>query len=299
MEAAFVRYARESWSLPLPVTIALIFATLVYLRGWLHLRQAYPAAISVWRAAAFVCGVLFVWIAVGSPLGELDEELLWVHMVQHLLLMTVAPPLLLLGAPGLPLLHGLPRIFSQKVLGPFLRWSMVQWLGRVITQPVFCWLAATTALLAWHHPAVFVLGLESHSWHEVEHASFLAAGLLFWWPVIRPWPSAERQVRWSIVLYLFLATLPCDALSAFLTFCGHVVYTPYLLAPRLFGVSALQDQAFAGALMWVSVTFAYLIPAAFLTTHFLSNAGVEDEGLIARQQHARPEIQARRPTAAR
>ena len=298
MEAA-LHYAQESWSLPLPVTIALILAALVYLRGWWHLRQVFPTVISVWRAAAFVCGVFFVWVAVGSPLGELDEELLWVHMVQHLLLMTVAPPLLLLGAPALPLLHGLPQIFSQKVLGPFLRWSVVQWFGRVITKPVFCWLAATTVLLVWHHPAVFAQGLKSHSWHEVEHASFLGAGLLFWWPVIRPWPSADRQARWSIVLYLFLATLPCDALSAFLTFCGHVVYTPYLLAPRLFDVSPLRDQAFAGALMWVGVTFAYLIPAAFLTTHFLSNASGEDESLIAEQQHTRPEIQVRRPTEAK
>ena len=171
-----LRYARESWSLPLPVTIALILTVLVYLRGWLHLRRAFPAAISVWRAAAFVCGVLFMWIAVGSPLGELDEELLSVHMVQHLLLMTVAPPLLLLGAPALPLLHGLPQIFSQTVLGPCLRWRFVQWFGRVMTKPVVCWLAATTALLAWHHPAAFALGLESHPWHRVEHASFLAAG---------------------------------------------------------------------------------------------------------------------------
>jgi len=291
-----LRYARESWSLPLPVTIALILTVLVYLRGWLHLRRAFPAAISVWRAAAFVCGVLFMWIAVGSPLGELDEELLSVHMVQHLLLMTVAPPLLLLGAPALPLLHGLPQIFSQTVLGPCLRWRFVQWFGRVMTKPVVCWLAATTALLAWHHPAAFALGLESHPWHRVEHASFLAAGLLFWWPVIRPWPSVERQPRWSIVLYLFLATLPCDALSAFLAFCGHVVYTPYLSAPRLFGVSPLRDQAFAGALMWVSVTFAYLIPAVFLTMQFLSNAGAEDDKLIAAQRHARTQIRFARPT---
>ena len=276
MEAA-LQYARDSWSLPVPVTIVLILATLVYLRGWFHLWQAFPAVISVWRATAFVCGVFFVWIAVGSPLGELDDELLSVHMVQHLLLMTVAPPLLLLGAPALPLLHGLPQAFSQKALGSFLRWRVVQRLARVMTQPVFCWLAATTVLLGWHYPAAFALGLESHSWHEVEHASFLAAGLLFWWPVIRPWPGAERQERWSIVLYLFLATLPCDALSAFLTFCGHVVYTPYLSTPRLFGVSALHDQAFAGALMWVSVTFAYLVPAVFLTTHFLSSPNPEDE----------------------
>ena len=137
----------------------------------------------------------FVWIAVGSPLGELDEELLSVHMVQHPLLMTVAPPLLLLGPPAPPLLHGLRQIFSQIVLGPFLRWGVAQRLGRVMTHPVFCWLAATTTLLGWHHPAAFALGLESHSWHEVEHASFLAAGLLSC--VVRNTAGMRRAIRIS------------------------------------------------------------------------------------------------------
>jgi cytochrome c oxidase assembly factor CtaG len=101
-------------------------------------------------------------------------------------------------------------------------------------------------------------------WHGVEHASFFVAGLLFWWPVIQVWQS------WSVPLYLFLATLPCDALSAFLTFCGRVVYPHYLNAPRVFDISPLADQESAGALMWVWVTFAYLIPAAVVTVQMLS-----------------------------
>ena len=89
----------ESWALPIPVTIVLLMAALVYLRGWLHLRRAFPDAIRSWRAASFLGGVVSVWLAIGSPLASLDEYLLTVHMAQHLLLMTVAPPLLLLGAP--------------------------------------------------------------------------------------------------------------------------------------------------------------------------------------------------------
>jgi putative membrane protein len=269
--------ALDSWSLPVPVTVALLVAALIYLRGWLHLRRGAADPIPAWRAAACFAGVFSVWLAIASPLGALDEQLLSVHMSQHLLLMTVAPPLIWLGAPALPLLHALPQSFSRRVLGPILRSSAVQWIARVITEPVFCWLAAILVLLGWHLPAAYTLALESPLWHEIEHATFLAAGLLFWWPVIAPWPSVARHPRWSIVIYLFLATLPCDALSAYLAFCDRVVYTSYLSTPRHFDISALQDQQFAGALMWVFVTFAYLVPAVFLTLKLLSySAPVED-----------------------
>jgi cytochrome c oxidase assembly factor CtaG len=110
------------------------------------------------------------------------------------------------------------------------------------------------------------------AWHEAEHASFLAAGLLFWWPVVQPWPCLERWPRWHIPLYLFMATLPCDALSAFLAFCNRVVYSHYGAAGHHFGLSPLGDQECAGALMWVFVTFAYLVPAAFVTIELLSPA---------------------------
>jgi cytochrome c oxidase assembly factor CtaG len=211
-----------------------------------------------------------MWIAVGSPLQAFDDDLLSIHMVQHVLLMAVAPPLILLGAPALPFLHGFPQRFARGALGPFLRCPPAQWLGRILTHPAFCWLAAMVALIGWHVPAVFELGLRSGRWHEVEHACFFATGLLFWWPVVQPWPSVARWPRWCIPLYLFLATLPCDALSAFLAFCDRVVYSSYLTAPRLFNISPLQDQECAGALMWVCATFVYLIPAVVITVQILS-----------------------------
>jgi putative membrane protein len=271
MQPAFPS-ALESWSLPIPVTVALLLAAFVYLRGWLHLRRTVADPIPAWRTAAFCGGIVSVWIAIASPLSALDEELLSVHMAQHLLLMTVAPPLLWLGAPALPLLHGLPQSFSRRVVGPILRSPAVQWIGRVVTEPLFCWLTAILVLLGWHLPAAYSLALESPLLHEIEHASFLAGGLLFWWPVIAPWPSVARYSGWSIVVYLFLATLPCDALSAYLAFCDRVVYSSYLREPRHFNFSSLQDQQFAGALMWVFVTFAYLIPAVLLTLKLLSQA---------------------------
>src|SRR2546421_5802596 len=99
---------------------------------------------------------------------------------------------------------------------------------------------------------------------------FFVSGLLFWWPVVRPWPAAERLPRAAIPLYLFAATLPCDALSAFLVFCDRVVYGHHLAKHGHFSMSALADQQTAGALMWVSITFLYLIPALVMTVQTLS-----------------------------
>jgi putative membrane protein len=267
-----------SWSLSLPATLTLVLAALVYLRGWFRLRRAIPNEVSALRLAAFVSGLCSAWLAVGSPLAALDDSLLSVHMLQHILLMTVAPPLILLGAPALPFLHGLPQRFVRGALGTFLRWPPAQHLGHVLTDPAVCWLAAMGALVGWHVPSVFNLALHSEGWHRVEHADFFATGLLFWWPVVQPWPSVARWPRWRIPLYLFFATLPCDLLSAFLTFCDRVVYTAYLTAPRLTHLSPLQDQESAGALMWVSATFLYLIPAVIVTIQILSPSGTHLAG---------------------
>ena len=106
--------------------------------------------------------------------------------------------------------------------------------------------------------------------HELEHACFFGTGLLFWWPVVQPWPGTARWPRWSIPLYLFCATLPCDVLSAFLAFCDRVVYSSYLSAPRALSISPLQDQEFAAALMWVSVTLIFIVPAVVVTIEILS-----------------------------
>lgn len=265
-----VQAAVEPWSLPVPVTLALVLAALVYSRGWLRLRKASPDALPPWRLGAFISGLFSLWIGVGSPLVTFDDELLTIHMVQHVLFMLVAPPLILLGAPALPLLHGLPQRFVRGALGPALRWPPMQGLGRILSHPAVCWVSAMAALVAWHVPWLFDLGLRSDAWHEVEHACFFATGLLFWWPVVQPWPSVARWHRWRIPLYLFMATLPCDVLSAFLAFCDRVVYLPYLTMPRHFSISPLDDQECAAALMWACATFAYLIPAVIVTVQLLS-----------------------------
>jgi putative membrane protein len=277
---ASVQVVFDSWSCPVGLTFAVILAGFIYLRGWLHLHSACVNAIPPWRAGIFFLGLFLIWLAVGSPLAAFDEELLTVHMVQHLLLMTVGPPLILLGAPLMPILHGLPQKFVQSVLAPLLRWPPMQWAGRVLSRPAVCWLAGVAALVGWHVPGAFTLALRSEAWHVVEHACFLGAGFLFWWPVIQPWPSVPRWPRWSMLVYLFLATLPCDILSAFLAFCDRVVYTAYLSTPKHSVISALEDQQCAGALMWTCVTLVYLLAATILATRLLSARSTPESELM-------------------
>jgi len=224
----------QSWSLP--ITLALAGIGVVYLCVW----RRQP----IWQVASFLGGALAVWIAIASPLAALDHELLTFHMVKHLLLMTVAAPLILWGLPARRSLH---------------------WSGRSL---ILCWLAGTATVIGWHIPASFQLALGSHACHSIESVSFLLAGLLFWWPVVLSRP--ENTPPWSLPLYLFFATIPCDILSAFLAFCGRVVYPSYLAMPRHFRLSPLEDQEFAGALMWVAVTLIYLAPAVVITVRTLS-----------------------------
>lgn len=188
-------------------------------------------------------GIAAISVVVASPVAHLDHYLLTAHMAQHLVLMLVAAPLILRGAPSL-----------------ITRWR---------PHPAFCWLAGTVTVVIWHVPAVFELALRSHFWHGFEQASFLIGGILFWWSVVRP-GAGTVSLGWSVPLYLFFATLPCDALSALLVFCGHVVYPNYLMGGHS-RLSPLEDQELAGALMWVTVTFAYLVPALIVTTQLLSD----------------------------
>lgn len=267
-----IHSARNAWEFPVWLSLSFLLTGLLYLRGWSRLRLAPVDRIPAWRSTCFFLGLFLVWVAVASPLAAFDERSLSVHMIQHLLLMTVAPPLLWLGAPMMPFLHGLPQRVVQRIIGPFFRSTAVKQLGKALGQPAFCWLAAAVALIGWHVPAAFTLALESEGWHVVEHVSFLASGLLFWWPVIRPWPSTVTSRKWSMLLYLFLATLPCDVLSGFLVFSERIVFPIYLSQSQHTAFSVLADQECAGALMWTIVTLVYLVAGALLATHLLSRS---------------------------
>jgi len=251
------------------ILVVLILVPFLYMRGWRGVRRVWVSAIPTWRAASFLFGMSLIWAALGSPLVAYDHDLLTVHMIQHLLLMTFAPALILMGEPLLAFWHGLPR-FGKVVLSALFRQPLVQWFAHKLSRPALCWSVSALTLIGWHVPALFTLGMHSEAWHSVEQASFLGAGFLFWWPVVQPWPSVSTWAKWSVLLYLFLATLPCDILSAFLVFSDRVAYPVYFSMPRHLGFSVLEDQQCAAALMWTCVTLVYLVPAAILSTRLLS-----------------------------
>jgi cytochrome c oxidase assembly factor CtaG len=262
--------ALRSWSIPPVATFSLALTALVYLRGWIHLRRAGFTNLPPWRAATFLAGLFSLWFALASPLDTFSGFVLTAHMLQHMLLMMVAPPLLLLGEPLIPLVRGLPRFAAREFAGPFLNWPLGNRIGTALTNPVCALVLMGVVTFAWHTPKLYELALASSSWHEVEHACFLFASIIFWWPVVQPWPSRARWPRWAMVPYLFLGDLQNTVLSAILVFSDQVLYPTYALTPRLFGFSAQQDQAAAGAIMWVLGGFTYVFPAVVIAIDCLS-----------------------------
>jgi cytochrome c oxidase assembly factor CtaG len=260
----------SSWAVPIGPTVAILLSFIFYLRGWIALQFRVPSRFPAWRLLSFAAGLGTIFLAIASPLDAFGGLLLQVHMIQHLLLMMVAPPLILAGAPYLPILSGLPRVVAREIIGPFLIWPPLQRIGHVLFNPVVCWIAFAASNVLWHLPAFYELALNSPGWHQVEHACFLLTGLLFWWHLVLPWPGRAVWPRWSMIPYLILADLQNTGLAAFLTFYDRVLYPTYENAPRLWGSNPLNDQVIAGTIMWVPGSIIFLVPAAIIAVQFLS-----------------------------
>jgi cytochrome c oxidase assembly factor CtaG len=213
--------------------------------------------------------MLVLWGSIGSPMDGLADALLSAHMVEHMLLMSVVPPLVLLGAPVVPLLRGLPRWLLRGVAGPLLRLGWLRGAVHFLVRPVPAWLAMNVTLLAWHVPAAYDFALENEHWHDFEHLCFLGTSLLFWGCLLRPWPAKKQQWDWMALPYLVSADFVNTALSAFLAFCGRPVYSYYITHPNPFGVSLVQDQVLGAAIMWIFGSMAFLVPAMLITMNLL------------------------------
>jgi len=273
-----------SWRFDPRLIGLLALAAFLCIRGWLRLHRQSPERFSAERLVSYLAGLAAPFIALASPLDAFGNLLLMAHMVQHLLLIVVAPPLILMGQPILPLLRGLPPRLFKEGLGPFLSWHWLQRMARRLTHPVVCWLAMAAAIVFWHIPRWYDLGLGSSSWHGVEHACFFYGAMLFWSPVIGLWPNRLQWSRWLMIPYLIAADVVNTALSAWLVFSTHVVYRTYEIAPRIGGMSALDDQSPAGAIMRVPGSIAFLIPAFILTLQAIN--GTRKRSQFARIQPA-------------
>ena len=259
-----------SWSIRLEPTLGLLLTAFFYWRGWWKLHRQVPHRFTPWRLVSFASGLLVLFVAIASPLDAFAGLLLQVHMIQHLLLTMVAPPLVLLGFPYLPILSGLPRAVTRDALAPFLTWSPFKKGFRWLTHPLVCWGSFVAVSFGWHLSVLFELTLRSSGWHTFEHLCFLATGLLFWWPVVQPWPSRRRWPRWTMIPYLLLADLANTALSAFFSFSDRVLYPTYEAVPQIGNLTAVADQNIAGAIMWIVGGMAYIIPAGVITMEILS-----------------------------
>ena len=263
----------RSWPFDPWLLAALLLAAGVYLRGWLVLRRRDPARWHGGRPVAFLGGLAAIYLALASPLEPFAGLLLQVHMVQHLLLMMAAPPLLWLGTPLFPLLRGLPRSVRMFWVAPLLSAPPLRRFFGRLTHPLAALALFVAATWVWHAPPVYDLALRSNGWHYLQHACFLGTALVFWYPIVRPYPARPRWSPWLLLPCLFLADLSNTALSALLTFSNRLLYPYYAEMPRLAGLSPLDDQSAAGVIMWVPGSVAFLLPLFSIGVRLLSGQG--------------------------
>jgi putative membrane protein len=258
------------WDFPPVVCSELVLISLIYTVGFLRIRKSRPRLFEPWRWWCFMGGIAALVVAVSSPLDTLDDRLLVIHMAQHFVLMSIAPPLILFGAPVVPILRGLPRAFVRSVLGPLIRIRPLRSFFHALVQPKVAWLLMVLSYIGWHIPAAYEATLASENIHNCEHACFFFSNILFWWPIIEPWPSRFKGSRWLLLPYLLAAGVVNTGISAFLVFSGRLIYPSYGVHPGMFGLSPLQDQAAAGAFMWVANSIVFLLPAYGITLQLLS-----------------------------
>jgi cytochrome c oxidase assembly factor CtaG len=253
-------------------------AGLIYTAGWRRYHRRLPRRFAASQLAAFLGGLACLCVAIASPLDEAADVWLSAHMVQHILLLTITPGLLLLGQPLLPLLRGLPDPLRRSLVAPLLRRGPLRATAHALVHPLVALLLGSGIFWVWHFPAPYQLALRVPAIHLVEHASFLAGGLLFWYPVVQPWPSRPRWPSGAMIPYLLIADVQNTVLAAVLTFSDRVLYPFYEFHSRAGEAAALNDQVLAGVIMWVPMSLAYLIPAALLTMRLLSPATREAFG---------------------
>ena len=282
---AFLRsWPSEPW-----LVASLLLSAAIYCRGWSILRRRDPNRWNVWRLASLLGGLTAIFLALASPLEPWATLLLQVHMVQHLLLMMVAPPLVWLSAPLFPMVRGLPAPVRTVWVAPLLRSRRLRrWFSR-LTHPAAAWPIYVGVTWFWHAPRFYELALSGERWHFVEHAAFIATALLFWYPVVRPYPSRPAWSPWLLFPYLLLADVQNTVLAAWLTFSSRVIYPHYANGPRIAGLTALDDQAGAGVIMWVPGSIAFLLPLFVVGLSLLrGRPAINPGGMTVHSQGRKP-----------
>ena len=257
-----------SWSFE-PLVVGALLAT-----GW-----AYASGVrTVWRragrgrgvttahVASFGGAMAALVLALVSPIDRLGGTLFSAHMVQHLLLVVAAAPLLALAAPDRVFTWALPRRGRRRV-ARWLNARRVRATSGLATRPVNAWLLHAAVLWVWHIPGPYGAALRSDFVHAVEHATFFVTSLLFWWVVLRP---PRRRAAYGLgVLFVFAAAMQSGVLGALITFAGAAWYPEHAAGAALWGITALEDQQVAGLIMWVPAGLIYVVVAGVLCAAWL------------------------------
>jgi putative membrane protein len=230
-----------SWSLHPSVLLGtgLLGALYFYGIGPLRRRLGLGPPPAPWQVASFCAALLVLLVSLNGPVHDLSDYYLFsIHMVQHLLLTLVFPPLLIAGLPG-------------WLLRPLLVRRGVLPVARFLTRP---WVAAvlfSASIAVWHLGNFYDLMMRNHEVHIATHLMFMVTAILLWWPVMSPLPELPRLAPGLAMLYLFLVGIPMQVVGALITFADDVLYPWYIAAPRTWGLSPLDDQQLGGLLMWV------------------------------------------------
>jgi len=270
----------SDWSLEPTVVLGVLVLAAGYLVLTGPRRRRSPGSaerpVSGGQRAAFLSGVLTLFVALAPPLDDwADHFLLSAHMVQHLLMTLVVPPLLLLGTPA-------------WLLEPLRRRAPVDRLGRILTRPVVAFALFNAVFILWHMPVLYDATLQNEGVHVAEHLLFLSTGVLAWWPVVGPQPGWPRLSPPLQCLYYAAQTIPGGIVGAFITLADPGLYQPYVAARRIFRIDLATDQEVAGLLMWVVTSTIYLV---LITIIFFRWAGREDaaeRSAVAPRRQAAP-----------
>ncbi len=191
------------------------------------------------RIAAFAAGLVLLLASLNGPIHDLSDDYLFAaHMLQHLLLTMVFPPLIIFAIPG-------------WLLRPLVRPRWVQRVGRFVAHPIIAGVIFTVVLSAWHLVPVYDLMMENHDVHIVAHLLFIIAAFIMWWPVMSPLEEVPALPPGLAMLYLFLVSVPMQVPAALITMSDTPLYRWYVEAPRTFGLTPLEDQRIGGLLMWI------------------------------------------------
>jgi cytochrome c oxidase assembly factor CtaG len=275
----------SAWTFDPQVALGIALLGGIYVAGLREIarRGRFRRLLGAWPPIAFGCGLLALVVGLLSPLDTYDGQSFAVHMAQHLVLLVVAPPLLLLGRPIPVLLLGVPHPLARGVARVHHRTPWLRVLIGAVVSPVGSWLLLTADLIFWHLPPLYQATLSNQGLHVFEHVTFLIVALLSWWVIVEPLPGPARLHPGLRLLYAWAVMMPMGVLGILLTIANVVWYPAYAAAPRLWGLSALNDQQLGGMLMWVPGGLVYILAMSVLFFRMMSEEAEEgDEPLLER-----------------